>query len=75
MERHARILSACLLILKVGDIESMPFIEAMRQFQFRVGVENFCCLHVSLVPVVGSTAELKSKPTQASGNFLVKMQC
>ena len=35
-----------------GDIEGMPFIEAFRQFQFRVKRENFCCLHVSLVPKV-----------------------
>lgn len=50
----------------VGDIESAPFIEAMRQFQFRVGIENFCLIHVSLVPVVGSVGEQKTKPTQAS---------
>ncbi|ORX60387.1 CTP synthase [Hesseltinella vesiculosa] len=50
----------------VGDIESAPFVEAMRQFQFRVGVENFCLIHVSLVPVVGSVGEQKTKPTQMS---------
>ena len=50
----------------VGDIESMPFIEALRQFQFRVGPENFCLVHVSLVPVVGSVGEQKTKPTQHS---------
>ncbi|KAJ3214541.1 CTP synthase ura7 [Dinochytrium kinnereticum] len=50
----------------VGDIESAPFIEAMRQFQFRVGHDNFCLVHVSLVPVVGSVNEQKTKPTQAS---------
>ncbi|KAJ3093121.1 CTP synthase ura7 [Quaeritorhiza haematococci] len=50
----------------VGDIESAPFIEAMRQFQFRVGHENFCLIHVSLVPLVGSVGEQKTKPTQAS---------
>ncbi|KAJ3270647.1 CTP synthase ura7 [Terramyces sp. JEL0728] len=50
----------------VGDIESAPFIEAMRQFQFRVGHENFCLIHVSLIPVVGSVGEQKTKPTQAS---------
>lgn len=37
----------------VGDIESMPFIEAFRQFQFKVKRENFCNIHVSLVPQVG----------------------
>ncbi|KAI9103287.1 CTP synthase N-terminus-domain-containing protein [Phlyctochytrium arcticum] len=50
----------------VGDIESAPFVEAMRQFQFRVGHENFCLIHVSLIPVVGSVGEQKTKPTQAS---------
>jgi CTP synthase len=50
----------------VGDIESAPFIEALRQFQFRVGKNNFCLIHVSLVPVVGSVGEQKTKPTQAS---------
>lgn len=37
----------------VGDIESMPFIEAFRQFQFKVKRENFCNIHVSLIPQVG----------------------
>jgi CTP synthase len=50
----------------VGDIESAPFIEAMRQFQFRVGIDNFFLIHVSLVPVVGSVGEQKTKPTQSS---------
>ena len=50
----------------VGDIESMPFIEALRQFQFRVGPENMCFLHVSLVPVIGVVGEEKTKPTQHS---------
>jgi CTP synthase len=50
----------------VGDIESAPFIEALRQFQFRVGLENFMVVHVSLVPVVGAVGEQKTKPTQSS---------
>lgn len=50
----------------VGDIESMPFIEAMRQFQFRVGRDNICEVHVSLVPVLGVVGEQKTKPTQQS---------
>lgn len=50
----------------VGDIESMPFIEALRQFQFRVGADNFCLVHVSLVPVLGVVGEQKTKPTQHS---------
>ena len=50
----------------VGDIESAPFIEALRQFQFRVGRENICFVHVSLVPVMGPVGEQKTKPTQHS---------
>ncbi len=50
----------------VGDIESAPFIEALRQFQFRVGLENFMVIHVSLVPTVGVVGEQKTKPTQSS---------
>ncbi|KIX03845.1 CTP synthase [Rhinocladiella mackenziei CBS 650.93] len=46
----------------VGDIESGPFIEAMRQLRRRAGRDNFCHIHVSLVPVVGG--EQKTKPTQ-----------
>ena len=48
----------------VGDIESAPFVEALRQFQFRVGRENICFVHVSLVPVMGPVGEQKTKPTQ-----------
>ncbi|CAG8501427.1 10733_t:CDS:10 [Acaulospora colombiana] len=50
----------------VGDIESAPFVEAMRQFQFRVGHENFALAHVSLVPVTGPVGEQKTKPTQTT---------
>ncbi|NP_001135804.1 CTP synthase [Nasonia vitripennis] len=50
----------------IGDIEGMPFVEAFRQFQFRVKRENFCCAHVSLVPSPKSTGEPKTKPTQSS---------
>jgi len=48
----------------VGDIESMVFLEALRQFQFRVGDENFFLSFVSLVPVLGAVGEQKTKPTQ-----------
>jgi CTP synthase len=48
----------------VGDIESAPFVEALRQFQFRVGRDNICFFHVSLVPVIGVVGEQKTKPTQ-----------
>ncbi|KAK8913582.1 hypothetical protein KSP39_PZI023782 [Platanthera zijinensis] len=50
----------------VGDIESMPFIEALRQLSFSIGKENFCLVHVSLVPVLGVVGEQKTKPTQHS---------
>lgn len=50
----------------IGDIESMPFIEALRQLQRRVKRDNFCCCHVNLVPCVGPSRELKTKPTQSS---------
>tara|TARA_B100000212_G_scaffold132573_2_gene99472 strand:+ start:2432 stop:4048 length:1617 start_codon:yes stop_codon:yes gene_type:complete len=57
---------ACVIELggTVGDIESSPFIEALRQFQFRVGRENIYFVHVSLVPVMGPVGEQKTKPTQ-----------
>ena len=59
---------ACIIELggTVGDIESAPFVEALRQFQFRVGKENIAFVHVSLVPVVGPVGEQKTKPTQHS---------
>jgi len=50
----------------VGDIESMVFLEALRQFQFREGRDNILFIHVSLVPVLGSVGEQKTKPTQHS---------
>jgi CTP synthase len=50
----------------IGDIEGMPFVEAFRQFQFRVKRHNFCCVHVSLVPQPKTTGEHKTKPTQSS---------
>eukprot|EP00039_Didymoeca_costata_P011985 m.171219 g.171219 ORF g.171219 m.171219 type:complete len:635 (-) comp15348_c1_seq5:2102-4006(-) len=49
----------------IGDIESMPFVEAFRQFQFRVGKENMVFVHVSLVPQTND-GEQKTKPTQHS---------
>uniref|UniRef100_A0A0E0FQD7 CTP synthase n=1 Tax=Oryza nivara TaxID=4536 RepID=A0A0E0FQD7_ORYNI len=53
-------------ILDAGDIESMPFIEALGQFSYRVGPGNFCLVHVSLVPVLNVVGEQKTKPTQHS---------
>ena len=51
----------------IGDIESMPFVEALRQLQLAVGRQNFCLVHVSMVPTVGPPpGEQKTKPTQHS---------
>ncbi|CAH9121851.1 unnamed protein product [Cuscuta epithymum] len=50
----------------IGDIESMPFLEALGQFSYRVGTGNFCLIHVSLVPVLNVVGEQKTKPTQHS---------
>jgi len=55
----------------VGDMESAPFVEALRQFQTKVGRDNICFVHVSLVPVVGSVGEQKTKPTQQSVRTLM----
>src|SRR5438046_5953187 len=50
----------------VGDIESMPFLEAIRQFRLDVGRENAIYIHLTLVPFIGTAGELKTKPTQHS---------
>lgn len=50
----------------VGDIESQPFLEAIRQFQQDVGRENTCLIHVTLIPYLKASGEMKTKPTQAS---------
>jgi CTP synthase len=54
----------------VGDIESLPFLEAIRQFRREVGPENVLYLHVTLVPFIETAGELKTKPTQHSVNEL-----
>jgi CTP synthase len=54
----------------VGDIESLPFLEAIRQFRREVGPENVLYLHVTLVPFIDAAGELKTKPTQHSVNEL-----
>ena len=50
----------------VGDIESQPFLEAIRQFQLNVGHDNAILIHVTLIPYLKASEELKTKPTQAS---------
>src|SRR6201987_3140870 len=50
----------------VGDIESLPFLEAIRQFRQDVGRDNTLYVHLTLVPFIGAAGELKTKPTQHS---------
>jgi CTP synthase len=57
----------------VGDIESLPFLEAMRQFMFRLGRTNALAIHVTLVPYITSAGEIKTKPTQHSVKALLEL--
>jgi CTP synthase len=57
----------------VGDIESLPFLEAMRQFMNRAGHRNALAIHVTLVPYIGSAGETKTKPTQHSVKALLEL--
>src|SRR5207302_3168480 len=50
----------------VGDIEILPFLEAIRQFRKDVGRDNVCYIHLTLVPFIGPSGEQKTKPTQHS---------
>ncbi len=50
----------------VGDIESQPFLESIRQFQHEIGRENAILIHVTLIPYLRASQEMKTKPTQAS---------
>lgn len=54
----------------VGDIESLPFLEAIRQMPYDVGRENVLYVHLTLVPFISAAGELKTKPTQHSVNKL-----
>ena len=53
-----------------GDIESLPFLEAARQFRFEEGAENTCFVHLTLVPYLRAAGELKTKPSQHSVGML-----
>ncbi len=57
----------------VGDIESLPFIEALRQLRNELGREQTCSIHVTLVPYVSAAGELKTKPTQHSVRELTSL--
>ncbi|MBF0449319.1 MAG: CTP synthase [Candidatus Magnetomorum sp.] len=50
----------------IGDIESLPFLEAIRQFRLEAGKENVLYVHLTLVPYIGTAGEVKTKPTQHS---------
>jgi len=56
----------------VGDMESQPFLEAIRQFRQEQGMENTCMIHVTLVPYLEGSEELKTKPTQMSVRELMR---
>ncbi len=57
----------------VGDIESLPFLEAIRQFRQEVGPENAIYIHLTLVPYIAAAGELKTKPTQHSVRELMQI--
>jgi len=57
----------------VGDIESLPFLEAMRQFMFAKGHKNAISVHVTLVPFIKAAGEIKTKPTQHSVKTLLEI--
>ncbi|HUO52977.1 MAG TPA: CTP synthase [Gemmatimonadaceae bacterium] len=57
----------------VGDIESQPFLEAIRQFRHEVGRENAIFIHLTLVPYIGAAGEVKTKPTQHSVRDLMEL--
>jgi CTP synthase len=57
----------------VGDIESLPFIEAIRQLRNDIGAENVCFVHVTLIPYIAAAGELKTKPTQHSVRELTSL--
>ena len=57
----------------VGDIESLPFLEAIRQFRQEVGRDNALFIHLTLVPYIAAAGELKTKPTQHSVRDLMEI--
>ncbi len=63
---HGEDIVLCEIGGTVGDIESLPFLEAIRQFRFDLGAENVLIIHVTLIPYIKTSEELKTKPTQHS---------
>ncbi|KAM7532874.1 hypothetical protein Aperf_G00000128190 [Anoplocephala perfoliata] len=68
VDASGRVPELCLIELGgiIGDIESMPFVEAFRQLQYRVRPRKFCCIHANPVPNLSTVGEPKTKPTQVS---------
>jgi len=56
----------------VGDIESLPYLEALRQLRIELGIENCVCVHLTLIPYLKAAGELKTKPTQHSVKQLLQ---
>ena len=56
----------------VGDIESLPYIEALRQLKWEMGEENLIVIHLTLIPYLSAAKELKTKPTQHSVKTLME---
>ena len=56
----------------VGDIESLPYIEAVRQLKWEMGKENLIVIHLTLIPYLSAAKELKTKPTQHSVKTLME---
>jgi len=56
----------------VGDIESLPYVEAVRQLRWDLGIENTAFVHLTLVPYLAASGELKTKPTQHSVKVLLE---
>ncbi|MGN6639247.1 MAG: CTP synthase [Mucilaginibacter sp.] len=56
----------------VGDIESLPYIEAVRQFRWEIGYNNSLVIHLTLIPFLAAAGELKTKPTQHSVKMLLE---
>ena len=72
VDGHPDVPEICLIELggTVGDIDSAVYLEALQQLQYKVGTENFCNIHVALVPVMGVVGEQKTKPCQHSVKLL-----
>ena len=56
----------------VGDIESLPYVEAVRQLKWEMGNENTIVIHLTLIPYLSAAGELKTKPTQHSVKTLME---